>query len=44
MPKQTVHSLEPSAKSVALPKELSEVAEMLKSEDVAVIDQAVEAW
>ena len=44
MLKQTVHSLEPSAKSVALPKELSEVAEMLKSEDVAVIDQAVEAW
>lgn len=45
MPKQAAaHSLEPSSKSVALPKELSEVAEMLKSQDVAVIDQAVQAW
>ncbi len=45
MPKHAAaHSLEPSTKSVALPKELSEMAEMLKSQDVAVIDQAVEAW
>ena len=44
MPKKAAHSLEASSKTVALPKELNEVAEMLKSQDIKVIDQAVEAW
>lgn len=44
MPKKAAHSLEAPSKSVALPKELSEVSQMLKSQDIKIIDQAVEAW
>lgn len=44
MPKKAAHSEDASSKSVALPKELSKVAEMLKSQDIEVIDQAVRAW